>query len=105
MALDARIVIDVEDGGGAWFAAAMPSSFEMASVLDEYRLMGTPRGFDPAEISVVRIWQGDEDTSSARGGSLSAAIPGSTLTVVPGEGTSSPTRTWPRSSARRLSGA
>ena len=80
----------LEDGGGAWFAAAIAEGLrDPASVLDEYRIMGTPWGFDPAEISVpTRIWQGDEDTLVPPPWSdrLSAAIPGSTLTVVPGEG-------------------
>jgi pimeloyl-ACP methyl ester carboxylesterase len=80
----------LEDGGGAWFAAAVAEGLRNpASVLDEYRIMGTMWGFDPSAISVpTRIWQGDEDTlvPPAWSDRLSAVVPGSTLTVVHGEG-------------------
>jgi len=80
----------LEEGGGKWFAAAIAEGLRDSSgVLDEYRIMGTPWGFDPADVVVsTRIWQGDEDTLVPPTWSerLSAVIPGSTLTIVPGEG-------------------
>lgn len=51
--------------------------------------MGSPWGFEPGDITVrTRIWQGDEDTLVPRSWAerLSAAIPDSTLTMLPGEG-------------------
>ena len=80
----------LEENGGRWFADAVAEGLRNpAGVLDEYRIMGSSWGFDPAEISVAtQIWQGDEDTLVRPEWSerLSATIPGSTLSVVPGEG-------------------
>jgi pimeloyl-ACP methyl ester carboxylesterase len=80
----------LEDGNGAWFAAAIAEGLrDPAGVLDEYRIMGGPWGFDPAAVAVsTQIWQGDEDTLVPPAWSewLSVVMPGSTLEVLPGEG-------------------
>jgi pimeloyl-ACP methyl ester carboxylesterase len=88
----------LEAGGGRWFAAAIAEGLRNTSgLLDEYRIMGTPWGFDPADIAVpTRIWQGDEDTlvPPAWSARLGDVIAGSRLTVVPGEGHFLPFAHW-----------
>jgi pimeloyl-ACP methyl ester carboxylesterase len=60
-----------------------------AGVIDDYRVIGEPWGFDPATITApIRIWQGGSDTMVppffARW--LGTRIPRSTVRVVRGEG-------------------
>ena len=78
------------DNGGTWFAAAVAEGLrDTRGVLDDYRIMDAPWGFDPSELAVpTRIWQGDEDrlVPPEWGSRLAAAIAGSDLTAIPGEG-------------------
>jgi pimeloyl-ACP methyl ester carboxylesterase len=56
-------------------------------VLDDYRVFGAPWGFSPEDLAVpVHLWQGDADelVPPSWGQRLASAIPGATLTVVPG---------------------
>jgi pimeloyl-ACP methyl ester carboxylesterase len=75
---------------GTWLPTAVTEGLrDPNGVLDDYRIMGAPWGFEPAGIVVpTRIWQGDADTlvppSWAK--RLGAAIGGATVTMVEGEG-------------------
>jgi pimeloyl-ACP methyl ester carboxylesterase len=75
---------------GMWLPTAVTEGLrDPNGVLDDYRIMGAPWGFEPAGIVVpTRIWQGDADTlvppSWAK--RLGAAIGGATVTMVEGEG-------------------
>lgn len=58
-------------------------------VLDDYRILGSPWGFDPAEIQQpVHIWQGDRDSMlpSSWAERLAARIPNTDLRICSGEG-------------------
>jgi pimeloyl-ACP methyl ester carboxylesterase len=72
--------------GGLLSAAVGEGLRHPAAVIDEYRILDSPWGFDPAEIRTpTRIWQGDDDDLvpvrwSRR---LHDAIDGSILTMVP----------------------
>jgi pimeloyl-ACP methyl ester carboxylesterase len=58
-------------------------------VVDDYRVMSGPWGFEPADITVpVQIWQGDADdlVPPAWAQRLADAIPDSTLRTVAGAG-------------------
>jgi len=58
-----------------------------AGVVSEYQAVGAHWGFDPSEIEVpTQLWQGDGDelVPPAWATRLHEAIPGSTLTLVPG---------------------
>ncbi len=60
-----------------------------AGVVDEYRILGSEWGFDPAEVAApVRIWQGDADGFVPVQWSswLSSRFPRAELVVCPGEG-------------------
>ncbi len=57
--------------------------------VQDYRIFGSPWGFSPGEIRVpVQIWEGSDDRTGPPGyrAFLQSNIPGSTVTVVPGEG-------------------
>jgi len=57
------------------------------AVVDDYRVFGAPWGFSPEDLRVpVHVWQGDADelVPPPWGPRLSAAIPGASLTMVPG---------------------
>jgi pimeloyl-ACP methyl ester carboxylesterase len=57
--------------------------------VQDYRIFGEPWGFELEEITVpVQIWEGSEDSTGPPGyrAYLQRHIPGSTVTVVPGEG-------------------
>ena len=75
--------------GGAfadWMAAAMSRPTGM---VEEYRVLGRPWGFAPADIGVpTTYWQGGRDTlvPSRWAEELHAATPGATLHAVPGDG-------------------
>ena len=76
--------------GGTWLRRAVAEGLrDTRGVTDDYRIMGAPWGFDPSGIAVpTRIWQGDDDrmVPPSWAGRLAAAIPGSTLTILLGEG-------------------
>ena len=58
-------------------------------VLDDYRLLGSPWGFDPAAIcQPVHVWQGDSDTMlpSSWSERLAARIPNAELRICRDEG-------------------
>jgi pimeloyl-ACP methyl ester carboxylesterase len=58
-------------------------------VIDEYRILDAPWGFDPGDLRVpVRLFQGADDrlVPPSWGSRLAARVPGSVLTEVPGEG-------------------
>jgi len=58
-------------------------------VVEEYRILGSAWGFDPAWITrPVHIWQGDTDSFVPVGwsGWLAGRIPAARLTICPGEG-------------------
>jgi pimeloyl-ACP methyl ester carboxylesterase len=58
-------------------------------VLDDYRILGSAWGFEPAEIRPpVHIWQGDTDKMlpSSWAERLAASIPNADLRICPGEG-------------------
>jgi len=60
-----------------------------SSVVQEYRIMGSPWGFDPGSIAPsVTVWQGTADAlvPPSWGERLADAIPGSQLTTCPDEG-------------------
>jgi pimeloyl-ACP methyl ester carboxylesterase len=60
-----------------------------AGVLDDYRILGSPWGFDPGGVTCpVTIWQGDRDglVPPAWAARLAERIAGVRLTVCPGEG-------------------
>lgn len=68
-------------------AAVAEGLVDTAGVVDDYRVFGSPWGFDLADLTVpVRIWQGDADelVPPVWGERLAAAIPGAELTVVAG---------------------
>jgi pimeloyl-ACP methyl ester carboxylesterase len=75
-------------------AAELPSTVaagltDVKAVVDDYRVMAGPWGFEPADIAVpTQIWQGDADdlVPESWGRRLAAAIPDANLTVVPGAG-------------------
>jgi pimeloyl-ACP methyl ester carboxylesterase len=58
-------------------------------VVDEYRALVAPWGFDPEDVSTpVRVYQGTADplVPESWGRQLAGRIPGSSLVVLPGEG-------------------
>lgn len=58
-------------------------------VVDDYRILGSPWGFDPLEIhQLVHIWQGDTDgmLPSSWAERLAAHIPNADLRICSGEG-------------------
>lgn len=58
-----------------------------AGVVEDYRVMNTPWGFDPADITVpVHLWQGDADelVPPAWAQRLADVLPDATVTIVPG---------------------
>lgn len=60
-----------------------------SGVVDDYRIFGSAWGFSPQHIGQsVCVWQGDTDAlvPSHWGQRLAEAIPGSRLTMCPGEG-------------------
>ena len=60
---------------------------QAAGVLDEYRCMTAPWGFEPSDITVATsVWQGDADdlVPAGWGRRLAEAIDGATLYPVPG---------------------
>lgn len=60
-----------------------------AGVVEDYRIFGSAWGFSPQHIrQSVCVWQGDADAlvPSRWGQRLAQAIPGSRLTICPGEG-------------------
>jgi pimeloyl-ACP methyl ester carboxylesterase len=72
--------------GGLLSAAVGGGLRHPAAVIDEYRILDSPWGFDPAVITIpTRIWQGDDDDLVPVDWSrrLHDAIDGSILTVVP----------------------
>ena len=68
--------------------AAMAEGLRQAAgVLDEYRCMTAPWGFEPSDIAVATsVWQGDADgwCPPRWGRRLADAIDGATLYPVPG---------------------
>jgi pimeloyl-ACP methyl ester carboxylesterase len=80
----------IEGEGRRWLPTAVAEGLrDPGGALDDYRIMGAPWGFEPAAITApTRLWQGDADTlvPPAWSEQLNAAIAGSTLTIVPGEG-------------------
>jgi pimeloyl-ACP methyl ester carboxylesterase len=75
------------DAGDAVAAAVAEGLVDTAGVVDEYRILAEPWGFDPSQIAVpTHVWQGDADDLVPRswGERLAGAIPGATLTIVPG---------------------
>jgi len=57
--------------------------------LQDYRIFGSPWGFDLSEVTVpVRIWEGEEDTTGPPEYRelLLRHLPRSQLSLVPGEG-------------------
>jgi pimeloyl-ACP methyl ester carboxylesterase len=57
--------------------------------VQDYRIFGSPWGFSLGDIRVpVQIWEGSDDRTGPPGyrAFLQSHIPGSTVTVVPGEG-------------------
>jgi len=75
------------DDAAALTAAIARGLAEPHGVVDDYRVMGARWGFEPSEIAVpVQIWQGDADdlVPAVWGQRLADAIPGATITVVPG---------------------
>jgi pimeloyl-ACP methyl ester carboxylesterase len=85
-ATDAAVVQRQAD----WFAAASADALVRArGMVDEYRLMVAPWGFEPADVAVaVDVWQGTDDRlvpeSWAR--ALVEDIPRAELHLVPGAG-------------------
>ena len=75
---------------GRWFAGAVAEGLrDPGGVVDEYRIMAAPWGFDPAAINIPTfLWQGTDDSlvPAAWAGRLAAAVPGSSLAVVDGAG-------------------
>ena len=60
-----------------------------AGVVDDYRVLATPWGFEPEQIEFpVRFWHGDDDRivviSEAR--AVACRMPHATFTTFPGEG-------------------
>jgi len=80
--------LPVSDADGAALAAAVAEGLrDPRGVVDEYRLMDLAWGFEPSELTVpVHAWQGDADdlVPADWGRRLAEAIPGATLTMVPG---------------------
>jgi pimeloyl-ACP methyl ester carboxylesterase len=79
-----------------------------AGVLDDYRILASPWGFDPAAIEGrVTVWQGDSDSlvPPAWGDRLAARIPGAELRVCPGEGHFLPPRVYEDIFATMISSA
>ena len=75
---------------GRWFAAAVTEGLRNpGGVVDEYRIMAAPWGFDPSALTVPAfLWQGTDDTlvPAAWAAQLAGVIPGSSLIVVAGAG-------------------
>lgn len=75
---------------GRWFPALLgEGSAQPKGVVDEYRAVVAPWGFEPESIVVpVRVFQGTADTSVPEvwGRTLAERIPGASLTLYPGEG-------------------
>ena len=77
-----------------WMATAMSRPTGM---VEEYRVLGRPWGFDPADVQVpTTYWQGGRDTlvPPLWADQLSAATPGATLRTVPGDGHFLAYRRW-----------
>jgi pimeloyl-ACP methyl ester carboxylesterase len=88
---------------------AAPEAFRQGvrGVIQEARICARPWGFDPADIKPpVCIWHGDEDTNVpvAMARHLAARIPGSSLTIYPGEGHLIVPKHWDQILAALLSG-
>ena len=75
-------------------------------LVHEAHICARPWGFDPATIRPpVFLWHGDQDTNVpvAMAQRLAARIPGSTLTIYPGEGHLTVPKHWPEIQAALLS--
>jgi pimeloyl-ACP methyl ester carboxylesterase len=75
------------DAATAIAAAVAEGLVDTRGVVEDYRVMKAPWGFEPSEISVpAQIWQGDADdlVPPAWGQRLADAIPGATCTLIPG---------------------
>src|SRR5215469_6560618 len=88
--------------------AAGPEAFRQGirGLVHEAHICAQPWGFDPAAIEPpVLLWHGDQDNNvpvvMAR--QLAARIPGSTLTIYPGEGHLTVPKHWPEIQAALLS--
>jgi pimeloyl-ACP methyl ester carboxylesterase len=81
-----------QSGATGDLATQLPSAVaeglaDTAGVVDDYRVFGSPWGFEPEDLAVpVHLWQGDADdlVPPSWGARLADAIPGSQLTVAPG---------------------
>ena len=85
-ALTRSIPVSADDAV-AIAAAVAEGLIDTKGVVEDYRVMKAPWGFEPSEITVpVQIWQGDADdlVPPLWGRWLADAIPGATLTIVPG---------------------
>jgi pimeloyl-ACP methyl ester carboxylesterase len=84
----ARAPLDGEKG--RWFARAVAEGLrDPGGVVDEYRIMAAPWGFDPSTINVPTfLWQGVDDSlvPATWAGRLATAIPGSSLACLDGAG-------------------
>ncbi len=75
------------DDATAIAAAVAEGLRDTRGVVEDYRVMKAPWGFEPSEIVVpVQLWQGDADdlVPADWGRRLADAIPGASLTLVPG---------------------
>jgi pimeloyl-ACP methyl ester carboxylesterase len=78
-------------------SAPEPFRQGVRGLVAETRLLGRPWGFDPAAIGPpVHLWHGDRDTNVplAMARQLASQIPGSSLTIYPGEGHLIAPRHW-----------
>lgn len=75
---------------GRWLASTLGEGVaNSVGVVDEYRALVAPWGFEPEDISVpVRVYQGTADpfVPESWGRLLAERIPGASLVVLPGEG-------------------
>ena len=80
----------LEGDEGRWLPTAVTEGLrDPMGVVDEYRIMGAPWGFELAEIArPTYVWQGTDDSlvPAAWAGRLAAEIPGASLIVVDGAG-------------------
>ena len=88
-------------------AASEPSGRASGASSHEARICTQPWGFDPTAIKPpVRIWHGDQDINVpvAMARHLAERIPGSSLTIYPGEGHLIVPKHWDEILAELLSG-
>lgn len=88
--------------------AGAPEAFRhgVRGVVHEARICAQPWGFDPATIKpAVWLWHGDQDANVpvAMAQHLATRIPGSSLTIYPGEGHLIVPRHWEEILGRLLS--